>query len=443
MADTKISAFTAASALGGTELLGGVQGGANRKITIDQIKTYCRTRSDASVGYGERVNIRSGMCYSAHPVWTAAGTWYAFILSNGTSDLYFAKTTDYGVTWNINATAIKAGTIIGLAVWFDKWTPGDSGTLIHLAYVDSDSDDVFYRQLETATDTLGTEISVFAGASASAPNSSLSITKSKAGRILIAYDINGASTETGFYKSDDFPVTAFTVKSQTAFHEAASTDYYQLFPANLADTNDIWALFLDRSANEITLKTYDDSGDSWSAIAESAAIMTCTEVAATTALPQMAGAVRSSDGNLILAAWDSMDTAGALLRVFDITNASTITEKTKVIDDGATNANDDQALVAVGLDSVNGTIYVFYCGVIAGTSTAYTSLPVYYKTSTDGGTTWSSAATADGTLLSSAARSIHYLFCSQEFASGDFVVMWGGAEEPGATELSMRFSAYR
>jgi hypothetical protein len=43
MANTKISAFSAASALTGTEELGGVQSAANAKITPAQIKTYCNT----------------------------------------------------------------------------------------------------------------------------------------------------------------------------------------------------------------------------------------------------------------------------------------------------------------------------------------------------------------------------------------------------------------
>lgn len=40
MANTKISDLTAASALDGSELLVGVQGGANVKITTAQVKTY-------------------------------------------------------------------------------------------------------------------------------------------------------------------------------------------------------------------------------------------------------------------------------------------------------------------------------------------------------------------------------------------------------------------
>jgi len=44
MANTKISAFSAASALTGTEELGGVQSAANAKITANQIKTFCNTQ---------------------------------------------------------------------------------------------------------------------------------------------------------------------------------------------------------------------------------------------------------------------------------------------------------------------------------------------------------------------------------------------------------------
>ncbi len=42
MADAKISAFSAASALTGPELAGGVQSAANAKITMTQIKDFCR-----------------------------------------------------------------------------------------------------------------------------------------------------------------------------------------------------------------------------------------------------------------------------------------------------------------------------------------------------------------------------------------------------------------
>lgn len=49
MADSKLTALTAASALDGTELLYGSQGGASRKITTAQVQTLARTFRGAKV----------------------------------------------------------------------------------------------------------------------------------------------------------------------------------------------------------------------------------------------------------------------------------------------------------------------------------------------------------------------------------------------------------
>lgn len=414
MADTKVSAFTAASALGGTETVGGVQGGANAKITIDQIKTYCRHRADVYLGTADSSTMRN--CgQSNRVVVTASGVYYQLFLSGDNSDFYWRKSTNYGLTWSV-PVLVKATTGIGLAVWFDKETPSDTGTLLHMTYMESATHTVFYRSLDTASDTLGTEITVLAGASfVSGNNTCLSITKSKAGRILIAFDGDGG-TETGFYKSDDYPVTAFTVKGvATPLNEVAGTDYYLLFPGNAADTNDIWALFWDRSANELTVKTYDDSLDLWT---ESAAITGMTDLASTTASPQFAGTIRDSDGHLLWVAWENADTASAKLRCWDWSGSAN-TEKTNVV----SSSTDDQAMCGIGIDTTNSYLYVFYLGKTDGSETAYTSLNVYYKISTDGGATWGSE-----TLLSQSARPVTYLAVSREFASADFAVTTGGAE---------------
>jgi hypothetical protein len=196
---------------------------------------------------------------------------------------------------------IKTTVVRGSSIWFDKWTPGDSGTVIHIAYFESSTHDVFYRALDTATDTLGTEITVFAGASAGTTDAlCISVTKSKAGRILVGFDIDGG-TETGFYKSDDFPVTAFTVKADL---NEATSDYYLLYPGNDADTADIYAVYWDRSADEISLKVYDDSGDAWG---ETSIATSMTDLGSSVASPQFAAAVRNSDGHLILVAWTVAD----------------------------------------------------------------------------------------------------------------------------------------
>jgi hypothetical protein len=405
MANTKISALAAATALAGTEAIPGVQSSANVKITPEQIKTFCRTRMDATieghVASGSRICGQSNRIVRA-----SSGVWYSFFTDGAGATLYYRKSTNYGVSW-ATPVQIKNATVRGFAVWFDKWTPSDTGTVIHLAYYENAAHDVFYRALDTSNDSLGTEITVFAGASALATaDQCISITKSKAGRILVAYDIDGG-TETGFYKSDDYPVTAFT--SKTDLNETTS-DYYLLFPGNDADTADIWAIYWDRSADEISLKVYDDSANSWS---ETSIAGTMTDLATTSASPQFAGAVRNSDGHLILLAWSAADTLNADLRCWDINGAGSITEKTNVVQ----NSTDDQAMCAVGIDTTADTIYAFYCGKSDGSETAYSALNVYYKTSTDGGTNWGSE-----TLLSSYSRAVSHLNCSLEFDGGEFAV---------------------
>lgn len=419
MADTKISAFGAASALAGTEVLAGVQSAANAKITIDQIKTYCRTRADVLID-SNAISRERDVGQTNHIVY-AGGTWYKVYGSGDIADIWWTKSTNKGLTWS-TPTLIKATSIGGIAVWYDKWTPGDSGTLLHIAYFETSTNNVLYRSLDTSNDTLGTEITVFAGASLVAgANSCISVTKSKGARILVGFDGDGG-TETGFYKSNDFPVTGFT--SKTDFQEA-TTDYYILLPGNYADTNDIDCIFWDRTASEITLKTYDDSANNWTGVSAETSIATSmTAITAGTVSPQFAAAVALTSvgsltaGHAYVAAWSNADTAAARLQCWDINGAGSITAKTDIV----SSSTDDQGAVAIGLDTGTGNLYAFYLGKTDGSETAFTAINVYYKISTDGGATWGSE-----TLLTTQTRVLSHLNCSPTFASAEFVINFLGA----------------
>src|SRR6185503_1791728 len=91
-------------------------------------------------------------------VWTTDQIgYYFFIDSDGLFG--YRKTTDAGATWaaqvDVDGNA-SVNTYI-CDVWFDKWTPGDSGTLIHCWWVDTANDDIIWRSLDTNGDTLGTQ----------------------------------------------------------------------------------------------------------------------------------------------------------------------------------------------------------------------------------------------------------------------------------------------
>ncbi|MDP1675670.1 MAG: hypothetical protein Q8L88_02300 [Bacteroidota bacterium] len=338
------------------------------------------------------------------------GAWYKVIIDSANIDIYYVKSTDRGLTWSA-PVGIKTGTnVCGVAVWYDGWTPGDSGTKIHVAYYEDTTDDVFYRYLDTASDTLGSEITVFAGASATYVNASacISITKARGGYIFVAFDIDGG-TELGFYRSTD---GGGTFGARTDVNEATS-DYYLLFPGNYADANDIDCIYWDRSANEISLKVHDDSANSW---AETSIAASMVDLASTTAAPQFAGLVRDTDGHLILVAWSDADLLNSDLRCWDINGSGSITEKTNVVQ----NSTDDQAVCGIAMDTDNDYLYVFYLGKSDGSNTAYTSMSVNYKFSTDGGTTWSSEIT-----LSAINRGFCTLYSNLLFSGGEFVVAYG------------------
>jgi len=304
------------------------------------------------------------------PVWTAEDTAYVFYV-DGARDLVYRKTANGGVDWAA-AVGIKVGTIVVSSIWFDKWTPDDSGTKIHIAYIDLGSDDVLYRNLDTSTDTLSAEKTVFDGVSAMGdywPESCLDITKSRGGNLYCSFWIDNAG-ENGFYRSED-DGDNWAARADVA--DGNAVDRTLLFPGAEADTNDIWCIYWDVSANEISLKVYDNSGNSWD---ETSISLNMVE---SVYYYQMSAAQRASDNHVILAAWNMHNNAAADLMVWDIGSAASIVAKTNVLTD-----SDESAQCAVFINQQNDDIYVAY---LKG-GTWNDTVGTYYKKSDDGGANW-------------------------------------------------------
>ena len=319
---------------------------------------------------------------------TSATTIYAIIATGAPSSsiVVYRKSTDNGSTWGpFTDIASSLGVAVGYGIWFDKWTPGDSGTKIHVWVADSTNDDITYWSLDTASDTLSSPVTVFNGASLTAP-AQVSGCKTRGGNLLVAFNGDGG-TETGFYRSTD----GGTVwGSRATLIETATTDFFQLLPGNYADNQDADCIYWDTSANEISLKTYDDSANS---VAEASISGSMTDQAAATVTPQFSASVRHSDGHAIVVAWNDRDTAAADLKVWDINGSGSITAKTDV----NTNTDDCQAALLYINQSTN-DLFAFYLGKSDGSQTIGTSLGVYYKVSADGATSWGSEQTLSSTL---------------------------------------------
>ncbi len=320
------------------------------------------------------------------PFWTADtndGIGYIIYL-NVTYDLVYRKTADGGATWGA-AQVIAAAAACDAArydCYADWQTDGDAGTKIHIAYICLDTDEVRYVYLDTSDDSVGGDdlietcqgTGTFGFAFGFGLNRYLlSITKTRGGNFAVAFKYY----DTDFTKFDSFYTSpdADTWTSKTSPYEI-DLDYCLLFPANLPDNQDLWGVYWDVSANEISLKTFDDSNNYWTTIGE---VSISGSMAGSGTYMQMNGDIRLSDGHLILAAWSQLNNALADLKTWDITDAGTITAKTNVLTDSA-----ESFLVTVFINQVNDDVYVAYAR-----GTAVGSLvKVFYQLSQDGGANW-------------------------------------------------------
>lgn len=297
------------------------------------------------------------------------------------NDIKYIKTTDGGATWSGVVALSSPDTDLSIDMWYDQDTPGDTGTLLHVWWISTVDDNVYYRTIDTgSSDALGTLRTVFDGATAVNGRSVFaSGTKTRSGYLYCAYNIDEGD-EKGFQRSTDGGATWSSVLSAT-FVEA-TLDQCLLFPAsNTGDDNDCWALYHDASADELTLKMWDSSAGSE---VESAVIAAVVEnTTDQTGQYGFSGSVRHSDGHVIAAAVTERDTATSDHRVFDINGTGSITELAPI-----TTNIDDHYYPQVFINQANDDIYVAYNGKRDGSQTMDTTTKVYYTKSTDGGTSW-------------------------------------------------------
>ncbi|HVM76705.1 MAG TPA: hypothetical protein VMU07_00955 [Candidatus Paceibacterota bacterium] len=93
-------------------------------------------------------------------VFVSSSTGYAFY-RDSTNNCVYAKTTDGGTTWGAAVTVGPSTTCIRVAVWYDRWTPGNTtGTFIHIATLETTHDDLWYDRLDTSNDSLSTILDI-------------------------------------------------------------------------------------------------------------------------------------------------------------------------------------------------------------------------------------------------------------------------------------------
>jgi len=364
-------------------------------VTIEAFATYI---------YTDNVYSRGGI------YWTTPLIGYVFYVNNA-SPVYrvvYRKTVDGGATWGAQVN------VTGTLTWFfdsyaDWQTSGDAGTKIHIAYIDTTAKEVRYVYLDTSDDSIGGDdlIETCQGSGTFSTvetrvNFNICITKTRGGNIGVVFrykDSNGA-THGKFYTSPD----ENTWTSEATPWEGSS-DYLKIYPSNEADDQDIWGIFWDISGNNLSLKTYDDSGNSWSEQAID------NDAAESTVHLQFDSQIRLSDGHLILAFWSQYDNGAADLRVYDINGAGSITAKTNLITD-----EPESYCVSVFINQDADDIYVAY---LSGTS-AHSAVKCFYDKSDDGGATWD----GETAMQADAEDDERYVSC------GAVKAAWGGIFMP-------------
>ncbi len=325
------------------------------------------------------------------PFWTAPDTGYIVVLSVAT-ELEIHKTTDSGATWAETDGASAPGQgdfeIRSIGAYFDQETRGNSGTLIHVAYVHSGDNAVYYTSFDTADDTWdGTPVSIdLLTVSAISSDSHVSVTVAASGRIYVAttgdLDVHVEDTDHSMRSSNDF----FAADNQSE-SSPFSSDEEQiiLLPDGVAaDSDDICAVVFDFINEDMEFWKYDRTGTAWSKTTVD------TDIAGNSFFWRQFrlfdATTRHSDDAIICAYHTNGDQDSALqdLRTAEITPATpTVTPKADVI-----TATDDWSSPCIFINQQNNDVYVGYAGSDDGTEDIFIAVRMYFKISDDDMGSW-------------------------------------------------------
>jgi hypothetical protein len=320
---------------------------------------------------------------------------YAFYIDS-TQDPAFQKSTDGGATWGGAGTAMIAGTHEGIAVWYDQWTPGDSGGIIHVVTFETASatvpDRLWYSRFDTSDDSFSTFVDASGAAEGVlAAANDVTITKGTDGDIYVGTvdataptaganfiekcaNGNDCTTEGGWAAAGSNPWDGSAADADGVF----SLTLLPLSDTAAHDSGDIMLISHDLTANVIEYKVYDDSADTWSTNFTSA-----DSIIETVGFPHvMSGTVNPSSGDIYVSFVDSAGVANSSeVQVLKYDDAwSALTDPWPDTTDGASILSD----AAIGVDTETGDLYVAY--IRAATTVAVND--VYYAISSDDGASW-------------------------------------------------------
>lgn len=332
---------------------------------------------------GGSINELDGM---HGPYWTSTSVGY-LVIGKNTNDVEVWKTDDSGATWAEQDAANEPTSANNrtFSAWYDRETPGNTGTLIHIAFVKTTNNEIRYVTFDTSDDTFGTIRTVDSlTISNTAENSDVAITCSKSGRVYVAargdFAADTENTDHSMRSSSD----GFATNNESELSPYSSDEeVVKLFPGADADEDDICAVVYDVINTDLEFWKFDASANTWGVTAIDATIdITGTEARLYKGL--FDAAIRHSDDHILVVYFNNFHQAAGDFKSVDITQATPIiTAKT----DLHTNI-DDSAFPSILINQQNDDVYVAYAGEDGGTETLLSQVQCYFKKSTDGMGIW-------------------------------------------------------
>ncbi len=294
----------------------------------------------------------------------------------GNGDCVYAKTTDGGASWGAAVTVFDSALSSTACVpWYDRWTPGDvTGNYIHVLIGDSNGDDMLYDRIDTAnSDTQAGETIIQDISTNIAAADTLSLTKGTNGYLYAGN--NDANSGRDILRCTGTCTTGSNWASMTDNLDAL--DPFILLPL-LGDK--IIAVRQDASQDDLDYDVL--TGTTWAGFVD---IDTDVAEAALTA-PSFGATVHPGTGYIYTSYVPNqsvVNTSEVRSAVFD---GSSWTLKTDVIPDSEPAATDMIIYTDISLNIETLDVFVAY-----SMGTSATVQDMYYKKSTDGMSTWSTA----------------------------------------------------
>lgn len=300
---------------------------------------------------------------------------YVFFQVSRTASLSYSKTTNGGTSWGtpVDMTGGVQYTYRSRSIWYDKWTPGDTGTKIHIIVDGYDNDDVDYYSLDTSDDSVTGPVLVHTGLGAyNAPNMAGMVTKSTVGYLFSVCADAGPNVY--FDKSETGGSSWSSISPGYAFLNDGD-DHAQLLP--LAD-GDVLCIYFDGSAGTLYSFRWDEATDSWDSSGNVVTVL--TGLSHVDYFNAWGAVQKTGEYDVYLAINNGLNTAGADLVCYKYTASSNSwTSQGNIYTDIGT-ANMDVKLV---VDANKGDLYAVY-----SRGTWQLTVDIYYKKSTDNGVNW-------------------------------------------------------